>query len=129
MITKLLLALKKWALPLVVVYTLALTSASLLSLSGLPSIGIEFEDKIFHLLAYFIFTLLLYNYFNSIHLKHALSISVLIAVVYGIVIEILQYTLTTWRMFDVYDALANTLGAILASIMLKVLLNGKVKIE
>lgn len=129
MITKLLLALKKWALPLVVVYTLALTSASLLSLSGLPSIGIEFEDKIFHLLAYFIFTLLLYNYFNSIRLKHALSISVLIAVVYGIVIEILQYTLTTWRMFDVYDALANTLGAILASIMLKVLLNGKVKID
>lgn len=129
MITKLLLVLRKWALPLLVVYTLTLTCASLLSMSGMPSLGIEFEDKIFHLLAYFLFTLLMFNYFSKIKIKHALLISVVIAIAYGIIIEILQYTLTTWRTFDVYDALANSLGAIIASIILSIMNKGIVKID
>lgn len=124
MITKLLLALKKWALLLVILYVLALTIASLMSLSGMPSLGLVFEDKIFHSLAYFIFTILLFNYFSSVQIKHALSISALIAIVYGIIIELLQYTLTTYRMFDVYDAIANTLGAIIAIVLIRSLFKG-----
>lgn len=129
MITKLLLALKKWASPLVVLYVLALTFLSLVSLSDVPSLGFDFDDKIYHSLAYFILTLVLFNYFNAIKKKNALVISVTIAIVYGIIVELLQYTLTTWRTFDIYDAIANTLGAIIASVLIGVLLKGKVKIN
>lgn len=129
MITKILLALKKWALPVVIAYILGLTYLSLTSISNIPSLGSDFDDKIYHSFAYFILTLLLYNFVNSIRNFNALLISVVIAVFYGIIVEVLQYVLTTWRTFDVFDAIANTIGAILASILIGVCLKWNVKIK
>lgn len=129
MITKLLLVLKKWALPLVLLYAFILTYLSLVAISDVPSLGFDFDDKIYHSFAYFVFTLVLFNYFNALQKRNALIISAMSAIVYGIIIELLQYVLTTWRTFDVYDAIANTLGAIIASILIRVLLRGKVKID
>ena len=40
-----------------------------------------------------------------------------IAIVYGIVIEVLQYVLTENRTADFFDVLANSLGAILAFVL------------
>ncbi len=119
MITKLYLALKKWALPLAVTYALALTIASFINLKDVPSIGISNGDKVFHLLAYFMFALLVYNYLRKLQISNILLLSVTLVTTYGIIIEVLQYVLTTHRSFDLYDALANFTGAVLASILLK----------
>lgn len=42
-------------------------------------------------------------------------IAFVISVVFGIVVEVLQGTVTSYRSLDVYDMLANTFGALLAT--------------
>jgi VanZ family protein len=121
--------LKKWALPILILYVLALTAASLMIISDMPSLGFSFDDKIYHAIAYFLLTLLVFNYCNVKRFKSSLVISAIVTIVYGIIIEVLQYVITTYRTFDIYDAIANTLGAILAVIMLKYLLKTKVKMN
>lgn len=40
--------------------------------------------------------------------------ALVIASIYGVIMEVLQKYLTNARMFDVYDMIANTFGAIIA---------------
>ena len=129
MTTKLLLALKKWAAPIVGAYTILLTMASLMHLKDVPSLGSTFDDKIFHLMAYFIFTLLVFNYCASKNYANAILVSAIVTITYGIVIEVLQYVLTTHRTLDIYDIMANTLGTLLAVLALKYLIKTKVKMN
>nr|WP_321221671.1 VanZ family protein [uncultured Psychroserpens sp.] len=118
MITKLLLALKKWALPILVIYVLALTIGSLAHLNGMPSLGFSFEDKIRHFIAYFLFTVLVYNYCKARNLTNAIPKAILSVIIYGIIIELLQKVMTSYRTLDVYDVLANSLGAVLAALII-----------
>lgn len=120
MITKLLLALKKWALPVLIIYALALTIGSLAHVGGMPSLGSSIDDKVYHFIAYFSFTILVYNYFNEIKLKHALLVSAIGVIIYGIIIEVLQQTMTSYRTLDFYDALANTLGVVFATLIITI---------
>ncbi|MGB3605595.1 VanZ family protein [Psychroserpens sp.] len=129
MTTKLWLVLKKLALPLVVVYVIALTVASLMRLTDVPSFGSSFDDKIYHLVAYFMFTLLVFNYLSSKHIKKAILVSVVLTICYGIIIEVLQYALTTHRSFDGFDVIANSLGAMLAAITLRIVVKSKIKMN
>ncbi|WP_298894135.1 VanZ family protein [uncultured Psychroserpens sp.] len=119
MITKLLLALKKWALPIVIAYAIALTIGSLVHIGSIPSLGFSFDDKIYHFLAYFVFTILVFNYFNTKQIHRAILISACIVVVYGIIIEVLQNMITSYRTLDVYDVVANALGVVFATLGLK----------
>nr|WP_239000274.1 VanZ family protein [Hyunsoonleella ulvae] len=77
---------------------------------------IEYGDKIFHFLAYALLCFLWYTVFyfkqNKPRKKAVLS-AILLSVIYGIIIEALQGTITSHRSLDVYDALANSLGAML----------------
>lgn len=109
--------LKKAALYLAIPYTIALAVVSLINLSGkLPDMEIEYGDKIFHFLAYALLCFLWYAVFyfkqNKPQQKAVLS-AILLSVIYGIIIEVLQGTITSHRSLDVYDALANSLGAML----------------
>lgn len=119
MITKLLLVLKKWALPILLLYASALTIGSLVHVSGIPSLGYSFDDKIYHLTAYFLFTILVYNFCKEIQLVYALLISAASVIIYGIIIEVLQEVMTSYRTLDVYDALANTLGVVFATVIIR----------
>ncbi|WP_298904467.1 VanZ family protein [uncultured Psychroserpens sp.] len=119
MITKLLLALKKWALPVVILYALALTIGSLATIGDFPSLGSSFDDKIYHFLAYFVFALLVFNYCNTKQMRNAIVISAIVVILYGIIIEVLQNLITSYRTLDVYDALANSLGVLFATVVLK----------
>lgn len=127
MTTKLLLALNNWATPILVSYTLVLTIFSLVHLSDMPSIGYSFDDKIYHGLAYFVFTLIAYNFFRQKRIANAIVIAVVSVSVFGMVIEVLQYTLTSYRTLDSYDILANTFGALISAVLLKFLNNTKLK--
>jgi len=111
--------LKKWALPILVIYVLLITIASLANVGDLPSMGSSFDDKILHFLAYFVFGLIVYNYFEELNLKHVLLVSAISVIFYGIIIEILQQVMTSYRTLDMYDALANTLGVVFATIIIR----------
>mgnify|MGYP001083488075 CR=1 FL=1 len=122
--------LKNKALLLSILYTFALTVLSLIKLDlddveeNIPS----FSDKIFHFLAYVIFTWLWFNaffyHFNFNKIKSIL-LSILVSVTFGIVIEVLQHLITTTRGFDILDIFANILGVIISAI----LINNYIKIE
>jgi VanZ family protein len=119
MIIKLLLALKKWALPVLLLYALALTIGSLAHVGGIPSLGSSFDDKIYHFLAYFLFTILAFNYCNEKQIKHAIIVSALSVIIYGIIIEVLQQAMTSYRTLDVYDVFANTVGVVFATLIIR----------
>ncbi|WCO03709.1 VanZ family protein [Psychroserpens ponticola] len=101
------------------VYIIALTYGSLGNISGVPKLGFTFDDKIYHLLAYAILTFLLFNYIRTTQVKKAILLSASIAFVYGIIIEVLQSTLTDFRTPDYYDVLANTIGVVFIMLLLR----------
>lgn len=111
-------------------YTLALTAVCLIKINTVVPVQISFADKIFHSLAYVIFTLLWYATFiykfNFGH-KKALWYASIGSVIFGIVIEVLQSTLTTYRAAEVYDIIANTIGVFLATIIITLKKNWQIK--
>ncbi|MDO5974642.1 VanZ family protein [Flavivirga jejuensis] len=104
-----------------IIYSLALGTASLIKLNNVPDLGISFGDKVFHFIAYFVLTILwfyTFSYTFKLKKRRALFFAVIFSVFFGIVIEVLQESMTVSRALDVYDAVANTLGALLASLVL-----------
>ncbi|MEP1488136.1 MAG: VanZ family protein [Algibacter sp.] len=89
----------------------------------MPDIGVSHGDKIFHFLAYCVLTFL-WTYTFILKFKWSQKKAILVAafgaMLYGILIEVLQGSVTTSRSFDYYDALANSLGAIITSLILMV---------
>lgn len=113
---------KIWIL-LAIAYTTVLTVVSLMTLRNLPDVGVSYGDKIFHFFAYFVMAFLwALAWFFSFNFdkKRSIRNAFIIAVIFGIIIEVLQGTLTASRSLDVYDMLANTLGALLAAVVLSV---------
>lgn len=118
---------RKFASILLVSYVIVLTILSLISISEQPSIGIKGEDKIYHFLAHFILTILLYNDLKNRKAKHPIIISSLAAMIYGILIEVLQDMLNTSRLPDIYDVAANSIGIIFAVVIIKIIPKFKLK--
>ncbi|MDO5972437.1 VanZ family protein [Flavivirga aquimarina] len=113
--------LKKLTPVITIIYSLALITVSLIKLSDIPDIGVSFGDKIFHFLAYFVLTVLwfyTFSYTFKFKKKKAIVFAVVLSVLFGIIIEVLQDSITIYRALDVYDVVANTLGAVFASILL-----------
>ena len=102
-------------------YSLALATVSLIQLKNIPNVGVEFGDKIFHFLAY---SVLAFLWFSALFFKFNVSItkaivySALSSIVFGIILEALQGSVTAYRSSDVYDALANTLGVLFTVLIL-----------
>jgi len=122
--------LKKQALLIAISYTLALVVVSLvkLDLSSVKDVVPSFSDKIFHFLAYALFTWL---WFNTFYFKFnfgkikGIFTTIVISITFGIIIEVMQWLVTSSRSFDLLDILANTLGVLLAAI----LINSKIKLR
>jgi len=90
---------------------------SCLSLIKTPKIDTGFSniDKLYHLFAYFTLSLFwLFSFYKKSSLKYFI---VLACLIYGILIEVIQHTLTTYRTCDYKDAIANTLGSIFGLIV------------
>ena len=111
----------KSLLVLSVVYTLLMTIALLTPITDAPKIEFPFVDKMVH----FIMNAALFIVWSSFILSkrigfsntHTLVLLFLGALFYGILIEVLQHTLTTYRTGDYKDAIANTLGSIFGLIV------------
>ncbi|MFM2307331.1 MAG: hypothetical protein RLZZ367_2000 [Bacteroidota bacterium] len=88
----------------------------------LPSISLFQADKLGHFGVYLVLAFLMWfgwrrqTSFTWLHQQAFIKI-LLITSSYGFVVEILQHLLTTDRHFDLYDALANAIGAIAGSLI------------
>lgn len=95
-------------------------SISWLSLSPLEKYNIHFStsDKILHALAYTILTLSWVFSIKKAHKSNMLKIKIGLAIcLFGIIIEVLQSNITTYRTGDYLDVLANTIGITLALVI------------
>lgn len=91
-------------------YTIALAVLSLLSSDSMPEVEVEYADKIGHAIAYALLCFIWYLALKSNKLANAILKAAAIAIIYGIILEVLQGTLTEGRTLDVYDVLANCIG-------------------
>ena len=104
-----------------VAYTIAILYLSLINLADTPVKELGVSDKIMHGGAYFGLGLLwmfymLYSYKNNNFFAKIIAISLAI-ISFGILIEVLQDRLTTYRQLDLYDILANSIGVVCAGIV------------
>lgn len=110
-----------------------ITSLSLFSFKGVSTSGINIPhlDKLVHFTFYFFATILGGLSYKEIYKKEqsllsAGKIMLLFSIVYGMVIEIIQYSFTENREGDFLDFLANSLGAFLGFLVIKHLLSKRV---
>ena len=102
--------------------TIIIGWGSLTTIEGTIPSNINVSDKVIHCAAYLILTLSWLMVFKNNY--KVLNISVFIAVsvfFYGIIIEVLQATVTINRQFEIKDIVANTIGIILGFTVFKVL--------
>lgn len=88
-------------------------SIAYLSLMKMPKVEVNISniDKFYHSFAYFTLSFCwLFSFYKKPKLKNIIVIS---CIIYGIVIEVLQDTLTMYRTGDFRDVLANTVGIVL----------------
>ncbi len=88
-----------------------------LSLIKTPKNMIEIAqiDKIYHSIAYFVLSITwLFAFKKKSQTKY---IIVILCIILGIIIEVLQSTLTIYRTGDYLDVLANSMGVILALVV------------
>ena len=120
-----------------VLYTVLILYLSLINLADTPVKELGMSDKMMHAGAYFGLGLLwmffgLFTFKDEELFKRIIIISV-ISIAFGIFIEVLQDTLTSYRQLDLYDIVANSIGVILAGglvwILRKYLIRLKAKIN
>jgi len=102
------------------------TFSSLYSFEGdsVSRFNIPHADKIVHFIFYFMASILGLLFIKersrgNVSLVKALLYIVIATVAYGILIEILQYSMTTSRTGDIWDGLANTAGSLGGAILMK----------
>ncbi|RUA10782.1 MAG: hypothetical protein DSY82_04400 [Flavobacteriia bacterium] len=100
---------------------------ALLSLTHLPKIDlglhIKSSDKYLHTFAYFtLSTVWLFAFRNKLDNKLVKIVLILSLVIYGIVLEVLQGEITSYRTADLYDEFANVTGILLAVLVFDKLL-------
>jgi VanZ family protein len=113
--------LKTYALITTLIYSAALTLVCLVPLNGVIKVNITLGDKIFHAVTYmilsFLWYLTFYYNFNKSKSK-ALIYAMLVSITFGIIIEILQGTVTAYRSADINDVIANTIGVLIMSVVI-----------
>lgn len=99
-----------------------------LSLIKTPKVVLVYSvnDKIYHIIAYFILTICwLFSFFKKPSLKYSI---VVFCLLFGIIIELMQSSLTSYRTGDYKDILANIIGIFLGLITFNLVLKkNKVK--
>lgn len=114
---------KVLAISVSVLYTAVLISLCLMKLNKVPYIGVSNGDKIFHSLAYVMLTFLWVNTFlqaSKIKKEIVIPYVALFCIIFGIIIEVLQGTITDYRSSDIYDVVANTAGVLLTVLILSI---------
>ncbi|WP_219007038.1 VanZ family protein [Aquimarina litoralis] len=122
----------KTLLAFAVLYTSIITWLSLAKVFIPINVKVEGSDKIGHLLAYFVFTIVWFAFFfyskkQSRKFITSWTWAATFGFLFGNLMEFLQAILTSYRSPDWQDALANTSGIILAVFLLIILKNKLVR--
>jgi len=99
-------------------YAISLAAGSLLNINQAHQTNILIQDKLIHYLAYLILCLILFLYLKTHHKKNILSTCVSFSLIFGIILELLQPAMTTTRVFDPYDLIANALGVFTSALII-----------
>jgi VanZ family protein len=118
----------RFFLIIAVVYTLTITTFSLIPLGKISVGGFNPTDKMLHAIAYFILTLFwLFYYLMKISKKNDYKLNFFyisaLVIVFGMLIEVLQGALTNYRQPDWADILANSIGVLVACLFCILFLN------
>lgn len=117
-------------------WIIIITTLSLYSFEDFDTqeIYIPHVDKVVHFIFYFIAAflgaLLIRERTNGhLSLSRAVIISMLVVIFYGIVIEVIQNTFTLSRSGELFDVLANSLGAFFGAGLIIILFSGKTPLK
>ena len=132
-ITKPLLVVKRFFFTIAFVgWMMFVTFSSLHSFEGVhtPRFNIPHLDKIVHFTFYFVAYVLGVFFLRershgALSLKKSVWIILFSTIAFGILMEVLQYTMTDNRMGDYLDAIANTLGSLCGAMAIKIIFYGK----
>jgi VanZ family protein len=103
---------------LVALIILYLSLADSQSFNKVPFLNIPHLDKIVHFLMYFgLMSVIVFEHRKSIIGRTQLVLIALIPFIYGILMEILQMTITSTRSGSIYDVLANSSGIIVSALI------------
>ena len=114
-----------WYLVPAMAWMIIIVLASLISarrISGFIQVEIFSLDKVVHCIIYLILSVLLtwgfVKYLNKTMLNYSkLTYIFLFSSSLGIVMEVLQKLITSTRHFDIYDIIANIIGALIGCIL------------
>jgi VanZ family protein len=97
-------------------WTLFVAVLCLMNGSNLPHIRVNGVDKYVHFIFHFVFAFFWFMYLYKNNLKPRIAVQWVFAgsLIFGILIELAQAFFTVSRNADVYDVLANTMGALVA---------------
>lgn len=88
-------------------------------MNSFSKVQIKGADKYVHFIFYFVLTaLLILNLLSKFNFKKAVWFSVISAVIYGIIIEVLQGVVTNYREPEILDIFFNSLGCIFAAFLM-----------
>ena len=108
-----------WFLFLALIWTSLITWLSLVTIGSIGGrIPIPHKDKGVHFIFYLVFVVLWVK--SRLKINRPILYTVfLIAIGYGVSMEILQYAITNNRSADGWDVFANTLGALTGLLLMK----------
>jgi len=84
-------------------------------------VEVKSNDKFLHVIAYFLLTLFwLLALVPTKNLSRTVAITIG-CIIYGTILEVIQGELATQRMSDVFDIIANSIGAVIATTLFVVI--------
>ena len=103
------------AIYIAVFFTISILAGSLIRSEFIVVKSISTSDKTYHLIAYFLLMLSwLYAFFKKEKFQKNVKYIILGCFIFGIIIEILQEVITSYRTASYLDIIANTVGVLLA---------------
>jgi VanZ family protein len=106
-------------------FTVFITVINFIHLKSIPELGSDYDDKIYHVGVYMVFSFL-WVLWSVIKFKspRLLSRVLLSCLAYGILLEVFQQIINPSRTFDIFDLLANCAGVLFGTVIV-VLWNNK----
>ena len=109
------------AIYIAIFFTISITIGSLVKSDFIVVKSISVSDKTYHLIAYFLLMLsLLYVFCKKETFQKNVKYVILGCIIFGIIIEILQGIITSYRTASYLDIVANTIGVLLAVVIFHV---------
>jgi len=109
------------AIYIAIFITISILFGSLVKSEFIVVESISVSDKTYHLIAYFLLMLSwLYAFFKKEKFQEHVKYIILGCFIFGIIIEILQGIITSYRTASYLDILANTIGVLLAVVIFHV---------